>query len=53
MIPKELYCPECGELWDMEECDNCGHSDESLLKKKVVVKKRQKDGAETKEEYRG
>lgn len=49
MIPMDMYCPVCGELWNKEECPSCGHvSDEVLKGKKSKIRKRQK--AENKEE---
>lgn len=42
MIPKDFYCPECGELWDQEMCLECGFEEENFGK--PTPKDKNKDG---------
>jgi hypothetical protein len=32
MISDTFYCPECGELWDEELCDQCGYAAPEFIK---------------------
>jgi rRNA maturation endonuclease Nob1 len=40
MISSVYYCPQCGEIWNMELCENCGHEDEDRLEVPKKYKKR-------------
>ena len=31
VIHEKFFCPECGELWDLEFCFSCEYSDEELV----------------------
>jgi hypothetical protein len=52
VISSELYCPECGALWDMILCDDCGFTSEEFVQKRRLKTKEKEERPQTKVSHR-
>lgn len=43
-VSADFICPECGEIYDQEECENCGYVSDDWMKQHT--KKKVKDEGE-------